>query len=350
MPRDYTEAFNRVRGEFWDRGSLWRDLVREHEWRYRPADAREAVRRQIAWDALCGSFSADGVFVAQQAGRQWPEVLAEQLPELQQVADARFPGLRLETVEQGAEFLGRVLDQWCRVAPTRGAPLRLRPWNPPRRGHGQGFLWDEGPSPDVPPSVLDRLFAVLGALIRAFLEELDAIQFPEIPPPATRPPTVLIRRGADPGTGPPFGLPTGWGAASEGDSVNLTTSVGAGGSATVNSPTLLGPAVIERISMFSDSGFAGTVQLMVQGAGASPPAGAGVDEIFGHALLLGASNFGSAGRVMNWGPFARFAEWWPRRIVRLSPFRVVLTVTNSSAAARNFAAAVDRRDVEPVRA
>lgn len=347
MPVDTSEALNRIRGEIYSRGVVLQDTVREHGWRYTPRDVRRIVQREVAWRVACGQLSREGVEIAQELRQRWPSVIGDDLPGLRELAATLEPATRIESIEDGAEFLGRVVSRWCRQAPIRSVSSHARPWQPKRRPAPEGFVWLEDGLADLPESVVDALIAVLARLVDAFLAEIANIQWPQLPPPVRRPPQVDVRVvGRDPNEGLIWGLPRGYEAVTEGFTTVAAVTVAGGGASTVRGPVMYGPAVVERVSLYSDVGFSGRAQLNLQSSGVEYPAGAAEADIFGNPLFLVASNIaGVRGSTLPWDPLRNFAEFWPRRAVGGGSFRMVLTVTNSSGATRFFAAAIDRRDV-----
>jgi len=351
MAQDLEEALRRVRGEIYGWSPSVQRVVREHGWRFTPGQYADQRRQEDIWEWVCEFFRRESIDEARREGRPWYAELERLTPEIAAIARELPRPVEIRSPEEAGQFFCDVADPVLRRPPARQRPPRERP---PRRfepRRPEGLLWVDEPAQELSNVALEALLAALAQLVRGFLDELADLRRP----PETRPPTppvpveVRFPTRPDPGTGPPIGLPPGFEAAEEGSTTTLVAQVGAGATATVVSPTQVGPAVVERISMFSDAGFDGRVQLNVQAPGVAYAAGAAAAEIFGGPLILSASNFGGAGAVMNWTAFNRFLEWWPRRVVRSSPFLYVLTVTNLAGATRNFAASVDRREIRGIR-
>lgn len=340
-------AFQRVRGEVFARSALWEDLLLRRGYEMTSLDAVEEAHRQKAWQALRSRLEPSQVREAREREEPWALRYGDFVDLLRRIGRLERLPRRVDDVEDAIDYLWRLVQRLGRLPPLRNNPARSRPRPLPWWKQDGLFAGYEEDGFRLPDDLLGELMGILGDLVADFLKQLEEVGRFELPPVLPAPVRVEFRRvGArDPSVGPPGELPAGFEVQEVGETAIVSVNVGAGATVTAVGPTMRGPSVIEHIGLWSDSGFAGSVQVNLQGLGASPGAGAGAATVFGEPLFLTASNVGVAGSVLDWGAFPGEAEFWPRRMVKLTAFRPILTVTNSGGAPQRLAAALDGRIV-----
>lgn len=348
MGRDAFGGFLRVRGEIFERSGTLQDVLRLHAWTFEPRDVAAAQRRREIWPVLCAYLNREGVLRSRAAGLAWVRALEERVDRVRITALAWHPPVLVNDAEEAADFLHLVVAPQCAVLPVRPAPPGIVPWGPPAGPPLPLGVWLDPRAKDLPPGLIDAMLLVLRELADAFLRDLAALPL-QVPPSPGRPPTkVPARTPRDPGGGPPGVVPEGWEESGVGGTEGVALQVGPGSSGTGSTVALPGPAVIERVSIYSEDTFAGRVQAKVGAPAASYAAGAGARDVFGDALFLSGASAGALQTEIQWDPFNVFAEWWPRRLVRLGGWRFVFSAANTAGVLAWIAASVDYRLMERV--
>ena len=343
-------AFERIRSEIFERSPALQEVVQDRGARVTAEAITAAAHRIKAWHGLRSQLEPSQVREAIEREEPWALGYGEYVAVLRRIARLERLPKRVDDVEDAIDYLWRLVSRLGRLPPLRNAPARSRP-------RDQAW-WDQdgmyaGTSPAdlrLPDDLLAALMGILGDLVSKFLEQLEEagkFEWPPIPP-AKVSVDVRIAGRRDPGAGVGGQLPAGFELADVGTTITIAAEVGAGATATQVSPPMSGPSGIERVALWSDNAFPGSVQLNVQGAGVAYGAAAAFGTIFGEPLLQGATNVGAGGAQIPWTAFGSFAEFWPRRVIARSSYRVILTVSNTSGATRWLVAALDRREVRAV--
>lgn len=347
MPRDVEGAFRRVRAEIFERAPHVQAVIDEHGYDFTVAQLRMAAHRYKAWQGLRGRLDPEQVKQAKERGERWALDFDQYREVLRRIgALERTPRVIINEGDV-ITYLYELFETVIRIPPLRALPTRLNPRSRPGDMDGLFAGWQEERDLRLPPDLLAELMGILGDLVAKFLEQLEEVGRFELPPILPAPVKVEFRRrgAVDPGRGVGGQLPEGFEISDVGTAITIAANVGAGATVTQASPLMSGPGAIERIALWSDLAFAGSVQLNVQGAGVLYGGAAGFAEVFGEPLLQGASNVGAGGAQIPWTAFGQFAEFWPRRVIARSSYRVILTVSNASGAPRWLIAALDRREV-----
>lgn len=340
-------AFQRVRGAIFARSTVLQALVAEHGWTFTKLQVVQAAHAEKAWQALRGRLEPEQVAAARARGERWALTFGEHVALLRRIgALERLPRV---VVNEGdaITYLFELFGGLLHLPPLRGLSSRLSPRSRLADLDGLFAGWEEERGLKLPAELLAELMGILGDLTAEFLKQLEEVGKFELPPVLPAPVRVDLRIRGAPDVG--AGI-AGFGVGDleileTGDLFILTASPGAGAAVTVVSPALHGPSVIERLFFAQSAGGTSDFQLMIQPGGVSYPAAAGPVGIFGDSLFASVADAGVAGSRVQMAAFTRTAEWWPRRFVPYSGYRLVLTVNNTGDAAISTAMSVDRRDV-----
>ncbi len=289
-----------------------------------------------AWASVRGRLRPESVVAARAAGERWALSYDEYVGVLRQIGEIARLRRRVEDVEDAIEYLFDLVRDLALLPPMLPTSPRRQPRMRPGLGWSPFVGYEEETREQLPPELLAALMAILGRLTAEFLEQLQGVGVEMSSALAPRPARVPLRTPGAPewGAGPPGLWERGAQVSDFGDTVVLTASVLAGGSAIVTGPTLPGPSVIERILFSQAAGVTGTLEVRAAGGGLTSASGVG------DALIQGAT-----GPVITVQGVAFFGDWWPRRLVRRNGFQVFMRYTNTGAAANDVMVAVDRRDV-----
>lgn len=314
------------------RARYLQEVLAARGWTFTDAEFLEAVHRYKGRQSMRGRLRPSEVKAAAERLEKWTERYEKHTHTIERVRT-------IERRERPVINVTEVYEEIYNIFTDAGGG-----------GVSTVFDWDSferSRAVRYPQDLLDDIIAALADLVAGFLEQLEEVGRFELPPVATRPLVIEYRAIGDPGAdvGAPGELGAGFEMQDVGASTVLTAQVPAASVRTVVSEPVEGPVVVERVGLWSDAAFDGDVQLNAVWVGASYPSAAAPESIGGEALLFAASNFGASGSRVEWLPFGRNAEFWPRRLVRFSGARFVLTVGNDSAAERNFVAGIDRRAV-----
>lgn len=343
-------AFERIRGQIFGGSAVLQEVVEDRGERVTAEAITAATHRIKAWQAVRSRLEPAQVREAIERREPWALRYGEYLEVLRRIARLERLPPRVDDVEDAIEYLWRLVSRLGRLPPLRYNPARSRPRKQPWWDRDGLFAGFEERGLRLPDDLLNALMGILGDLVGDFLKQLEEVGKFELPPILPAPVQVDMRIAgrADPGAGPPGVVPPGFEVADVGGTEIVVASVGAGTTVTVGGPVRSGPVVVEHISLASDDVFLGSVQLNVQGSGVVLGGGAAAAAVFGEPLFVSASNAALGGSSLDWGAFAGFAEFWPRRLVKMGSYRLILTVTNEGAAARRLTAAVDGRALRRV--
>lgn len=340
-------AFERIRNEIFERSPALQEVVEDRGERVTAQAITAAAHRIKAWQALRSRLEPSQVHEAIEREEPWALRYGELVDVLRRIGRQERVPQRVDDVEDAIDYLWRLVSRLGRMPPLRYNPARSRPRTLPWWKQDGLFAGYEETGLRLPDDLLGALMGILRDLVGEFLAQLEEVGKFELPPILPAPVKVDFRimGRRDPGAGVGGQLPAGFEISDVGTTMTIAAEVGAGATVTQASPPMSGPSGIERVALWSDNAFAGSVQLNVQGAGVQYGSAAAFAAIFGEPLLQGATNVGAGGAQIPWTAFGSFAEFWPRRVIARSSYRVILTVSNSSGATRWLVAALDRREV-----
>lgn len=329
-------TLRRVRWEVFERAAVLQALVDEHGYNVTAAQVTEAAHREKAWHGLRSQLEPEQVREARERGEGWSLRYEQYIDVLRRIGRLERLPQRVDDVEDAIEYLWRLVSRLGRLPPLRPLPTRLNPRSRLRDLDGLFAGWEAEVGLVLPPELLAELMGIVGDLVEAFKKQLEEVGKFELPPILPAPVRVEFRIPGrrDRAAGPPGVLEPGAMVGEIGETVVLTASVAGGASATVTSPTLPGPSVVERIMFSQSAGVAGTLEIRAQGAGVTGATGVG------DALLQG-----ETGAVVAVQAVAFFGDWWPRRLVRANGFQVFIRYANNGAALNRIMVGVDRRDI-----
>ncbi len=328
--------FRQVRAEIFERAPALQGALAEAGADFRGEDLTRAAHRFKAWVSLRGRLRPSQVRQARERGEAWALSYDQYVGLLERIGAIWGLRRRVANVEDAIEALYEMILDLALVPP-------LLPRAPRERGYAYVAPpdWNLGSQLDefrrrLGKDLLDALVGILGGLLDEFVAQLEDLAVFELPPyePPRAPIEVRVIGGLDRGAGPPGALERGAVVSDFGETVVLTASVAAGGAGEVLGPPVLGPSVVERILFTQAAGITGTLEVRAVGSGSTGGSGAG------DALLIGPS-----GAVISVTGVAFFGDWWPRRLVRQSGYRIFMRYVNTGAVANQVMLGVDRRDV-----
>lgn len=343
----YESMFRNVRAQIFGRWEPLRDLIAEQGYEWTREELREWSHQAKAWTALRARLHPSQVAQARRAGESWALSYNQYVDLIRRLNDAGRWVPRVENVEDAIDALYLMIRDRALVPPLIATPPRNRGWS-----YAGPSPWDLGSFADelrrrLGGPLLAELVKILGGLLDEFVAQLEVTQTFELPPylpPSIR---VDIRSVGAPGAA---GGVAGVGVAGleileTGDTLVLSANPGAGSAVSVTSPPLHGPSVVERMFFANDGNVTGAFQLVILPGGAAVPGATAPAGVVGESLFLTAGGAAGRGAQVQIEPMVEFGEWWPRRFIPYTGYRLVFSVSNTAAFAGWVALSVDRRDV-----